>query len=216
MSTTPPTQRLLDALILKAADGSLISAELPASLIKTESGKDISQALTEAVGQLKDNGDGTTLPAEVDSLKKLADSLTLLQTTLNTFLTGEADGGEVDRLKELVAEITANRDNIAAITAGKVNVTDIINTLTSTDTTKPLAAAQGKALKDLVDALTARAHEHANAATLAKLGEKDGLLTLGGVSVSDGMVDCCVAESLETIPANLRTGGVAFILPAAV
>ena len=32
----------------------------------------------------------------------------------------------------------------------------INNTLTSTSTTEALAAAQGKALKDLIDALTAR------------------------------------------------------------
>lgn len=35
----------------------------------------------------------------------------------------------------------------------KVNITDIVNSLTSTDTTKPLSANQGKVLKGLIDAI---------------------------------------------------------------
>ena len=36
--------------------------------------------------------------------------------------------------------------------AGKIDVTSVVDNLTSTDTDKPLSAAQGKALKDLIDA----------------------------------------------------------------
>lgn len=44
------------------------------------------------------------------------EALTPIQTTLNTFLTGDPDdNGTIDRLKELVAAIVENKDNIDQI-----------------------------------------------------------------------------------------------------
>ena len=75
--------------------------------------------------------------------------------TVDTFLTGEADDpvGTMDKLTELVAQIAANKDNITAITSGKVNVSDIVNDLTTGGTDKVLSAEQGKVLKGLIDAI---------------------------------------------------------------
>lgn len=66
----------------------------------------------------------------------------------------DSDDTTLDQLSELVAYIKANRGLIESITTDKVNVADIINNLTTNTTNKPLSAAQGVALKALIDALT--------------------------------------------------------------
>ena len=45
------------------------------------------------------------------------------------------------------------RTLINGLGSSKVSVTDIVNNLTSTATNKPLSAAQGKALKGLIDSI---------------------------------------------------------------
>ena len=52
-----------------------------------------------------------------------------------------------------MAYIKSNRTLIENVTTSKVNVTDIINSLTASDTDKPLSAAQGKVLKELITQL---------------------------------------------------------------
>lgn len=66
----------------------------------------------------------------------------------------DSDDTTLDELSEIVAVIKANTTIIEAITTGKVNVTDIIDNLTTNVKDKPLSAAQGVALKALIDALT--------------------------------------------------------------
>ena len=61
---------------------------------------------------------------------------------------------DLDDFKEVVAYIKANRGLIDAITTSKINYTDIINDLVTNVTNKPLSAAQGVALKLLIDDLT--------------------------------------------------------------
>ena len=61
---------------------------------------------------------------------------------------------DLDDFKEVVAYIKANRGLIDAITTNKINYTDIINDLVTNVTNKPLSAAQGVALKALIDAIT--------------------------------------------------------------
>lgn len=61
---------------------------------------------------------------------------------------------DLDDFKEVVAYIKANRGLIDAITTNKINYTDIINDLVTNVANKPLSAAQGVALKLLVDNLT--------------------------------------------------------------
>jgi hypothetical protein len=60
----------------------------------------------------------------------------------------------LDQLHEIVAYIKSNKSLIDAITTSKVNVSDIINNLTTNVVNKPLSAAQGVALKALIDAIT--------------------------------------------------------------
>ena len=66
----------------------------------------------------------------------------------------DSDDTTLDQLSEVVAYIKSNRSLIESITTSKVNVADIINNLTTNVSNKPLSAAQGVALKALIDAIT--------------------------------------------------------------
>lgn len=75
---------------------------------------------------------------------------------LNTRLNALADSDDttLDQLSEIVAYIKSNRSLIENITTSKINVSDIVDHLTSTAADKPLSANQGKVLNDLIAALT--------------------------------------------------------------
>lgn len=77
--------------------------------------------------------------------------ITELTTKLNNFL--DVDDTTTDQLSELIALIQDNATDIEAITSGKVNVSDIIDNLTTNVANKPLSAAQGVAIKSLIDDL---------------------------------------------------------------
>ena len=80
----------------------------------------------------------------------------LLITGLATRLDALANSDDetLDQMAEVVAYIKANRDLIEQITTGKISYTDIVNNLTTNVNNKPLSAAQGVALKALIDAIT--------------------------------------------------------------
>lgn len=92
--------------------------------------------------------------------------LQTLSNRLNAFL--DTDDTTLDELSEIVAYIKSNKTLIDSITTSKVNVTDIINNLTTNVTNKPLSAAQGVALKKLIDTLSSGKLD-ASALTAAKL-----------------------------------------------
>lgn len=75
-----------------------------------------------------------------------------LTNRLNTL--ADSDDVTLDQLSEVVAYIKSNRDLISSITTSKVNVEDIIDNLTTNVADKPLSAAQGVALKELIDAIS--------------------------------------------------------------
>ena len=80
----------------------------------------------------------------------------LLITGLTTRLNALANSTDedLDQMAELVAYIKSNKALIDDITTKKVSVTDVIDNLTTNESTKPLSAAQGVALKALIDGLT--------------------------------------------------------------
>lgn len=80
-----------------------------------------------------------------------------LTTRLNTL--ADSDDITLDQMSELVAYIKANRGLIEGVTTNKVNVSDIINNLTTNVSNKPLSAAQGVALKSLIDTLSDWTHQ---------------------------------------------------------
>ncbi|MDE6233403.1 MAG: phage baseplate upper protein, partial [Lachnospiraceae bacterium] len=90
-----------------------------------------------------------TSPTAHFNIRSLISDLT---TRLNAL--ADSDDTTLDQLSEIVAYIKSNRTLIENVTTNKVNVSDIVDNLTSTSTNKPLSAKQGKVLKDLIDSLT--------------------------------------------------------------
>ena len=74
-----------------------------------------------------------------------------LRTRLNAL--ADSDDTTLDQMSEVVAYIKSNKSLIDAITTSKVSVSDIIDNLTTNISNKPLSAAQGVALKALIDAI---------------------------------------------------------------
>lgn len=66
----------------------------------------------------------------------------------------DSDDETLDQMSEVVAYIKYNRSLINGIDTNKVDVSDIINNLTSNNTNKPLSAKQGRVLKTMIDAIT--------------------------------------------------------------
>ena len=64
----------------------------------------------------------------------------------------DSDDTTLDQLSEIVAYTKSNKSLIDAITTGKVSVADIVDNLTTNVSNKPLSAAQGVALKTMLDA----------------------------------------------------------------
>ena len=77
--------------------------------------------------------------------------ITGLTTRLNAL--ADSDDTTLDQLSEIVAYIKNNKSLIESVTTSKINVSDIVNDLTTNVSNKPLSAAQGVAIKSLIDAL---------------------------------------------------------------
>ena len=65
----------------------------------------------------------------------------------------DSDDNTLDQLSEIVAYIKSNKALIDAVTTGKVSTSDIVDNLTTNASGKVLSAAQGVALKGLIDAI---------------------------------------------------------------
>ena len=65
----------------------------------------------------------------------------------------DSDDTTLDQLSEIVTYIKSNKTLIDAVTTGKVSVSDIVDNLTTNASGKVLSAAQGVALKALIDAI---------------------------------------------------------------
>ena len=94
----------------------------------------------------------TTHNTSIASHNDIRDLITGLTNRLNAL--ADSDDTTLDQLSEIVTYIKSNKELIDAITTSKVNVDDIVNNLTTNVSNKPLSAAQGVALKSLIDAIT--------------------------------------------------------------
>lgn len=81
-------------------------------------------------------------------LRALIDGLT---SRLNAL--ADSDDTTLDQLSEIVAYIKSNKTLIDAVTTGKVSVSDIVDNLTTNASGKVLSAAQGVALKAMIDGI---------------------------------------------------------------
>lgn len=91
--------------------------------------------------------------------------ITGLTTRLNTL--ADSDDTTLDQLSEIVTYIKSNRTLIEEVTTNKVNVSDIINNLTTNVSNKPLSAAQGVAIKSLIDNLQTAVNAKASSSDLS-------------------------------------------------
>ena len=81
--------------------------------------------------------------------------------------------------------IKSNKSLIDSITTNKVNVSDIINNLTTNVTNKPLSAAQGVAIKSLIDSLQTVVDSKANSAHIHAISDVTNLQTTLDEKVPD-------------------------------
>lgn len=91
-----------------------------------------------------------TSTASHNDIRLLIEGLT---TRLNAL--ANSTDTDLDQMAELVVYIKSNKSLIDGITTNKINVVDIINNLTTNVANKPLSAAQGVAIKALIDNLAA-------------------------------------------------------------
>ena len=117
-----------------------------------------------------------------------------LSTRLNTL--ANSDDTTLDQMSEVVAYIKNNKTLIDGITTNKVNVSDIINNLTTNVSNKPLSAAQGVALKSLIDAITVPTK-------ISQLTNDSGYLTSVPVTSVNGQTGA-VTIAIPTVPTALK------------
>ena len=129
------------AVSLTASDvGALPSTYTPPTQTAAQVGAEPKGTAAAAVGQHN---------TAVDSHNDIRLELKAINDRLTAFF--DSDNQTLDELSEIVAYITSNKALIDSITTSKVSVVDIINNLTTNVTNKPLSAAQGVALKGLID-----------------------------------------------------------------
>lgn len=116
------------------------------------SGTNTTQIATTAFVQTAVSNHNTSTTAHSD----IRDLISELTARLNAL--ADSDDTTLDQLSEIVAYIKSNRTLIENVTTNKVNVTDIVDNLTSTATNKPLSAKQGKILNNLISTLTEAAN----------------------------------------------------------
>lgn len=123
------------------------------------------------------------VPVAGDNLSKLYN----LITAINTLLT--SNDVNLDTLQEVINTIKSDEGLISSLTTNKVNVSDIVNVLTTTATGKVLDARQGKALNDLITAIS------------SSVGTLSGLTT----TVKSSLV--AAINELKTLIGTGGTGG---------
>ena len=124
----------------------------------------------------------------------------------------DSDDTTLDQMSEIVAYIKSNKSLIDSITTSKVNVSDIINNLTTNVANKPLSASQGVALKSLIDGLSsgkldASALTEAINTALAQAKESGAFDGKNGQPGKDGtsVTVTSVSESAEDGGSNVVT-----------
>lgn len=160
----------IEQLLDKTSENSDLLDNLPEALDKkvpntrTVNGKLLSEDVVLSSSDVGADEKGTASTA-VSTHNTATDShndIRLLITELTTRLNALADSDDatLDQMSEIVAYIKNNKTLIESVTTNKVNVSDIINNLTSNVSNKPLSAAQGVALKELIDTLQTSFNSH--------------------------------------------------------
>lgn len=130
---------------------------------KLEEGTGVNEEMVRDIvtGELAQYDTGEEVSAKIsahntdpEAHRDLREELLALSTRLNTALNSE--DVDLDQLSEIVAYIKSNKTLIDAITTAKVSKSEIVNDLVTNLGDRPLSAAQGVALKALIDELAAK------------------------------------------------------------
>ena len=118
----------------------------------------------------------------------IRDLITALSTKVNNFL--DVDDTTTDQLSEVLTLIENNKGTLESLTSSKVNVSDIVDNLTTSNDKKVLSAKQGVAIKALIDALQETVDgkapsEHTH--TIKATATDDDVVILTGTNGSNGV-----------------------------
>ena len=145
--------------------------------------RELINALQEQVDNIEIGGGGEgTGSGDISSHNTSStahNDIRLLITELTNRLNALADSDDdtLDQMKEVVDYIKANRELIESVTTTKVNVSDIIDNLTTNVGDRPLSAAQGVALKGLVDTMQTELDSKAGEKHTHEIADVNGLQT---------------------------------------
>lgn len=185
-STNPVQNKIVTAKVnsLQSAVDSKVPVE------RTVNGKPLSDDIELAASDVKADATGTA-DSKVSAHNSSATSHTDIRTLIANLTErlnalADSDDETLDQMSELVAYIKANRSLIEEVTTKKVNVADIIDNLTTNVTNKPLSAAQGVAIKGLIDSLQSVVDGKANTVHSHSISDVTGLQSaLDGKSGTD-------------------------------
>lgn len=138
-----------------------------------------------------------------DAHNDIRDLITGLTTRLNTL--ADSDDTTLDQMSELVAYIKSNKELIDGITTTKVNVADIVDNLTTNANNKPLSAAQGVAIKALIDALQIAVDGKADGGHKHVISDVTDLQAALNAKASQESFDNHVADTTKHITSTERT-----------
>lgn len=135
-----------------------LDSKVPTS--RTVNNKPLSANVTLSASDVgaEDKGTVSAHNTSTSAHNDIRDLVNGLNTRLNAL--ADSDDTTLDQMSEIVAYIKNNKSLIDSITTNKVNVSDIVNNLTTNVTNKPLSAAQGVAIKTLIDALDSALDTH--------------------------------------------------------
>ena len=140
---------------VSTAQQTALDAKVPNT--RTVNGKALSENITLKASDIGADASGTAANQITShNISTTAhNDIRLLITGLTNRLNALANSDDttLDQMKEVVAYIKDNRALIESVTTNKVNVSDIINNLTTNVSNQPLSAAQGVIIKGLIDAL---------------------------------------------------------------
>ena len=142
----------------------------------------------------------TDAPLSAYQGKVLKDALDALS---NYIYSGSANTS-IDRLAEVFAFLTGHDDDetLDAILATKVSIADLVDNLTSELANRALTAKQGKALKDLIDALTTTVGTKANSSDVygkTSVYNKDEMDTLLSAKQTAAQVSAAIVAALANV-----------------
>ena len=163
-----------------------------------ETKTDATAKLTEAKSytDTKTNGMATTTVVDnkisahntsITAHSDIRDLISALTTKVNNFL--DVDDTTTDQLSEVLTLIENNKGTLESLTSNKINVSDIVDNLTTSSTTKVLSAKQGVAIKALIDALQEAVNGKAAASHTHTISEVTNLQTTLNAKASQSDLD---------------------------